>query len=364
VLSDNSTKPGTTKSISLTIRPEELTRTDISRLTVQQTLGGAWADDFGPGLSSINLSGHTGWRGAQGADGQALFIALKRQVFGDWHTKRNAARSAGNDPANVQLMLVDALDSTTDIVAPLNFTLRRSKSRPLLMQFRISLVSLNLPIPATNNIGDAQSALAALGLGSLGASISKIAAFIASAKNFIQNNILAPIKAFMTLAVAAFNQVVSVINAGTGLIGQVLGAAQSIAQVGMNVFHTLAAIVALPAQIMTQIMAVASEFENVFCVLKNAVNKSNIYQSYEGLFGSSNCSSTSGGSPASLYTLAGTNPFTDVVGTTAAAPIAATTQATTAMRTVNNTDPVQSPMSPAQIGSALTTINAGVTVPK
>ena len=47
------------------IRPEELSRMDPSRVTVHQTLGGerlGWADDFGQGLPTINISGHTGWR--------------------------------------------------------------------------------------------------------------------------------------------------------------------------------------------------------------------------------------------------------------------------------------------------------------
>src|SRR5277367_3573779 len=59
---DGSIPAPNTWTLNLVIRPEELTRTDPSRMTVQQTLGGAWADDFGPGLGSINISGTTGWR--------------------------------------------------------------------------------------------------------------------------------------------------------------------------------------------------------------------------------------------------------------------------------------------------------------
>ncbi len=39
--------------VNLPIRPEELTRTETSRLQVNQTLGGAWADSFGAGLAKI-----------------------------------------------------------------------------------------------------------------------------------------------------------------------------------------------------------------------------------------------------------------------------------------------------------------------
>ena len=41
---------GTTVSISLSIRPEDLTRTEPTTATAQRTLGGAWVDNFGPGM--------------------------------------------------------------------------------------------------------------------------------------------------------------------------------------------------------------------------------------------------------------------------------------------------------------------------
>ncbi|MGF6641776.1 hypothetical protein [Paraburkholderia sp. MM6662-R1] len=353
---------GETSSFSLTIRPEELTRTDVSRMTVQQTLGGAWADDFGPGLASINITGHTGWRGAGGMDGMALFAALKSQVFSDWHTRRNAARAAGLDPAGVQLVFADALDSTTDVVAPVNFVLRRSKSRPLLMQFQISLISLGLPKPADSFIGDFDSALEAIGLGSLADSVDSISSAISSVNKFIQSDLVAPVKAFMSMSVAAFNQVIRVVNAGTSAVSQVLGTAQAIAQCGLNVFHTIAAIANIPANIAAQVMAVAGAYSNVFCVLKNAINTRRIFQNYISLLGASNCSSTAGGSPASSYMISGTNPFYDVVGNASTPPISVTTQSQVGLQRINNTDTVLSPMSTSVLGSTLATVNSGVVV--
>lgn len=45
--------------VTLALRPEDLSRTDSSSVTVHHTLAGAWADNFGPGLASIQISGTT-----------------------------------------------------------------------------------------------------------------------------------------------------------------------------------------------------------------------------------------------------------------------------------------------------------------
>ncbi|HEX5678796.1 MAG TPA: hypothetical protein VFX91_12595, partial [Alcanivorax sp.] len=112
------------------IRPEELTVIEPSRAAVQQTLGGAWLDNFGPGIKSVNIGGHTGWRALYGdEDGFALFKRLNNTVFRLWHAKRAAAIEAGRDPDLIQLVFVDELDELVYVVAPLSFQLRRSKSR-------------------------------------------------------------------------------------------------------------------------------------------------------------------------------------------------------------------------------------------
>lgn len=362
VLTDNATGGGSVTSMSLNIRPEELTRTEMSRVSVQQTLGGAWADDFGPGLAQINISGHTGWRGSVSSDGMDLFAQLKKLVYTDWHAARNAARAAGVDPGGVSLTFADALDSTTDVVIPMSFVLRRSKSRPLLMQYQIAMMTTGLPIPATTASSAFASALSALGLDSLAKAVTSLTKTIGNIASWVNTNIVAPVKAFVSLAVNAFNAVVGVINSATAIVSNVLSTAQSIARAGMQVMQTLSSIASLPTAIKAQIMATAGQFSNVYCVLKNAVAKTNTYPDYSTLLGASNCSSTAGGSAASVYTTSGTNPFNDVIGKPAAPVITATADAVTALQTINNTDPVLSPMSTTAIAANLKVINSGVTV--
>jgi hypothetical protein len=230
------------------------------------------------------------------------------------------------------------------------------------MQYQISLVATGLPIPATNSSSVFSSALEALGIDSLTKAVTAIANTVSSIASWVNTNIVAPLKKFVSMAVNAFNAVVGVINTATGIVSNVLSTAQSIARAGMQVMHTLSSIASLPTAIKAQITATAGLFSNVFCVLKNAVAKRSTYPDYSSLLGASNCSSTAGGSPASTYTTNGANPFKDVIGAPAAPVITATAEATTALQTINNTDPVLSPMSTTAIAANLKVINSGVTV--
>jgi hypothetical protein len=361
-LMDNATGGGSTTSIALSIRPEELTRTEASRATVQQTLGGAWVDDFGPGLAQINISGHTGWRGSLLKDGGELFQQLKQVAYTNWHSARNTARSQGIDPNGVTLTFADTLNGNTDVVIPTQFVLRRSKSRPLLMQYQISMIGLGLPPPATTSTSAFAAALQALGLTSLANAVTSITSAISTAASWVQTNIVGPVTSFMTTAALVFNAVVSTINSATGIISSVLTTAQSIARAGMQMLSTIAAIASLPQAIAAQVAQTAADFSNVFCVLKNAISTASTYPDYSTLLGASNCSSTSGGEPASTYVTSGTNPFTDVIGTPATPLISVTPEASTALQAINNSDPVLSPMSTSALGAQLKVVNAGVVV--
>lgn len=134
--------PGELLRFDLAIRPEDLTIAEMSRLTVQQTLGGAWADSFDRGLATITLSGTLGWRGSLLLSGEDAFKQLHDTLVLDWHQRRRDAIGQGTDPTEVQLTFIDTLDDATFIVAPQQFSLRRSRSAPLLMRYQIRLLAL------------------------------------------------------------------------------------------------------------------------------------------------------------------------------------------------------------------------------
>jgi hypothetical protein len=351
--------------VVLYVRPEELTRTDPSRTTVQQTLGGAWGDEFGPGVPTVNISGNTGWMTDSAAkDGIQRLIDLKSLVYDQWHAKRLAAYKNGGYPDLVVLMFTDVLDQFTSSVIPGQFVLRRSRTRPLLAQYQIPLTVTSDALgaystpPASILAGSAQ----ALGLTSLLDSINSITSFMNGISSWISTNILAPVKAFVAIVSKVCTAVMGAVNSVLGIGKALMSVATTLVQCATKVFQTIAAVVNLPGQIMGQIMGIASAFTNIGCLLKNALTGQNIYQDYTPLFGASNCSSTAGGSPISAYS--NSNAFESVVPMTSAAPgpVAITAPAQVSLAALAHMDPVLAPYTPAQLAAMVTAANNGMTV--
>jgi hypothetical protein len=351
--------------VTLYVRPEDLTRTDPSRTTIQQSLGGAWGDDFGGGVPTINISGNTGWLSdASNTDGVQRFIDLKTTVFDQWHAKRLAAYQSGGHPNLVVLMFTDALDQFTSSVMPGQFVLRRSKSRPLLMQYQIPMTVLSDVLGAYDSPPAsilAESAQA-LGLTSILNSINSITSFMNGISSWISTNILAPVKAFVATVTKVCNAVMGAVNSVLGIGKALMSVATTLVQCATKVFQTIAAVVSLPNQIMGQVMGIASAFTNIFCVLKNALTGKSVYQDYTPLFGASNCSSTAGGSPISAY--ANQNAFASVVPISSAAPgpVSITAPAQVSLAALASMDPVIAPYTPAQLAAMVKAANDGMTV--
>lgn len=349
-------------------------------MTVQQTLGGAWVDDFGPGLDSINISGTTGWRANSSTRSNALvtgvdqFAKLKRATFGAWHERRNLAVKAGNDPMLVTLQFVDALNSTCDYVVPMSFTLRRSKSRPLLAQFNIAMLvykndKYNAPTPSSPD-----------GLTGLLASIKNLISAVKNVVNFVKG-IVNQVTAFIQSVTSIFQSVTNLIANAQSIPLSLLGAAKECAQAGTVMFASIANASGMTTAQSAAAMATGAEFSNIWCLLHNAVNKQQTYPDYKPLYGASNCSSTNGGSPASPY--ANTNPFYAIVGAPQNAPAPAASASTApvlptstvlppavtitpaakqSLAIINNSDPVLAPISMANLGVAAAAIASGVIV--
>jgi hypothetical protein len=351
--------------VKLYVRPEEVTRTDPSRTTVQQTLGGAWGDEFGAGIATINISGNTGWRSDSSAkDGIQRLIDLKSTVFDQWHARRLAAYQSGGNPDFVQLMYVDALDQFTSQVIPGQFVLRRSRSRPLLAQYQIpmTVISDQLGAYSTPASSIASEVLGALGLTSLIDSITSITTFMNGISSWITSNILAPVKAFVGAVTKVCNAVMGAVNSVLGIGKALMSVATTLVQCATKVFQTIAAVMNLPGQLMGQIMGIASAFTNIGCLLKNALTGQNTYQDYTPLFGASNCSSTAGGSPISAF--ANKNAFESIAPMSAAAPgpVALTAGAQVSLSALAHMDPVLAPYTPAQLAAMVKAANDGMTV--
>lgn len=367
---DDTTSGAAPVSVSLVIRPEDLTRTDSSRIATHQTLGGAWVDNFGPGLPALTISGHTGWRrrvaGDDEQDGLERFQHLYEHVFTKWHERRADAIRAGQDPDRVRLVYADALDQFAVVVAPISFTLRRSKSRPLLCQYQIAMtvVSQDIDEIAYLQFGGGQPAsaddLEASGLDSLAASIDEIAEHLRDVQSFIDRELVAPVRDFLTKTIRLYNAVSDAVRAADGIAASLIGVARMTAAAGMNIFRTIGAVTNLPSHIRGRLMQVSSAYSNIFCVLRNALHQQEYYPDYNPLFGASNCSSTAGGRPISP--LSGVNPFYLYAPSTRQLPVTIAGDAQSSLQAMASSDVVLAPMSRTSLVGSLVAISNGMSV--
>lgn len=358
--------------VDLVIRPEDLTRTDPSRIAVHQTLGGAWADSFGSGIAQISISGHTGWRrDPSNDDGMDRFNNLKEKIYKQWHEQRAANVDAGLDPNECRLILTDVLNGTTDVVAPMSFVLRRNRARPLLFQYQLSLLVLESdsePAGEGNWGGEADDQvdfddLEEMGLESMDVSIGDIQGSIsgmALALPSSMNSLVGPIQGFMGQSSSLFGGVSSMLAGGAGIASSLLGVSQLTSLAGLNLFRNLAGGADVSQIGKSLLMAVAGSYSNVFCVMANALQQKQFYGDFSGLYGSSNCSSTSGGRPLSGFL--GENPFYSVVPTVDALPISMTPGASGALGFLAGCDPVLAPLSTTSMFNSLSSITGGLTL--
>lgn len=335
------------KYFVFSLRPEDVTASEVSRLTVQQTLGGAWADSFDKGITSINLSGHHGWHGGILLSGEDLFRAMRATCWQGWHDGRKAAIQAGQDPNTVQLFYTDNLDDITAIVAPSHFTLRRSRSSPLLMRYQVQLLVLG---DASDAVGIADQIINAL---------SNPLRWLASVTGL--DAILPVIESNLDLGLAVFGAgaqgIQQFVNVGVQLIGSVADIARQtqgvfsdqdngiltigtqFSRAASTAFSVLAMDDTLSDEERLPIMALSSSFNDAACSMANGFSLLNGYDDLSSLRGASTCSSTGGGDPASDFTLSGANPFEFMFPVTNP-PVAVSAEAQQAL-TALQSDPLQ-----------------------
>jgi hypothetical protein len=357
-------------TVYLTIRPEDLTYQEPSRTAVHQTLGRdvlGWIDEFGPGLPSITISGHTGWRTAPetGKDGRDRFEDLHYLVHTQYHNARQIAVNAGLDPSVVKLIFIDTLDQRNWWVTPNQFTLKRSKSRPLLYQYNINLqavsTSLDVVPPLFPNLGSPSAGLRSLG--DLASRLTSLSANIASGFGLVDRlkALVAPVRGFLGNAVSLFRAVTNVARSvkslATSVAGVFIGVARDVAEVGRNVFQAINTIRGLPFDLKAAITAVGSAFNEAVCIFRNSLRPRQKYEDFTGLYGASTCSSTTFGRQASVF--GNTNPFALMAEKP---PVQVTPEAIKGIQDLRQMDPVLRPMTPAEMAPRLSTIAAGVSL--
>ena len=365
LLSDSRTN--TTVSVPLTVRPEDLTRVEPALQTTIPTFGGAFVDDFGPGVTRIQIAGTTGWRGGADGDGLAQFTRLHQTVWTQWHQARQDALDAGQSVDGVKLIFSDALDDMVCVVAPASFTLKRNRSRPLLIMYDIALTVLSqdldqpnpddLDFTAASDPG-ASNALAS-GTDSLldsSARIDALAPQVAGPTGFTS-----ALGAYAGQATSLFRGVAAALNPASGVVdpttAALIGLAGRVAVGGRNALFSYGALAGLDAITGLPVAQMAAAFENAACVLKNALTGRLYYPDYSGLYGASSCSSTVGGSP--LSPLAGVNPF-EVLTPVTTPPASLNAPGRGALEILTSSDPVLAPTPVGDLTSYLNSVGSGL----
>lgn len=362
--------------VTLKIRPEDLNRTENQRVQANQTIGrgvNGWVDHYGEGLPTLNISGHTGWRtgGGSGEDGAQAFNTLNTLIMKSYPQAIQDAIDAGRDPQQVKLIFVDMLDDFSWVVVPQQFVLRRSKSRPLLfqytMQFQCVATDLENPLMILPFGGSVASGMKALNgvITSIEESGKTIEGWIQKAVAF-KDQLLAPVaqavRLFNESANRIFNTVNGVISAGknaiNGTANSLINIAHDVAKVGMNIHRTIAAITGIPQDVQHAIQRVAGAFSEAYCIFNNSLKTKRIYENYDGLFGASNCSSTTGGNQPSSY--ANMNAF--ALLNDREQPVTLTADARAAISELGNADPVLRPTPVAEMNRLVTTAVNGTKI--
>ncbi|MHB1420097.1 MAG: LysM peptidoglycan-binding domain-containing protein [Bacillota bacterium] len=125
-----------TSNVTLPINPEDLQVTVPPRITVTQTLGGAYSDNWGVGIGTGSLRGHTGWRNRRPVvDGVIVdgFTAYKKLY--DLFLRYLRLCQDAVDPTKIWLFLFDDVDHEAYQIEPGDFKLFRNKSQPLLFKY-------------------------------------------------------------------------------------------------------------------------------------------------------------------------------------------------------------------------------------
>lgn len=142
------------KSYKFNLNPDEYSVSEPNRLTVTQTLGGAWVDSFGAGLKEITLKGTTGLNNAKGNNltGINKFKELRELIRDVYSTENNLRDVRELTP----MSLYNYTDGDYFKVLPTTFNLSRNKNNPLLFMYDIKLVvmgNLNDSYSSGNSVG-------------------------------------------------------------------------------------------------------------------------------------------------------------------------------------------------------------------
>jgi hypothetical protein len=146
------------QSYKFALNPEEYSQSETNRVTVTQTKGGAWVDEFGAGLPTITFKGTTGFKNGtkSGTTGYTKFNELRTQIR-DIYDRVSPGTVI---PDNKEVYFYNYTDGDYWVVVPKTFELMRTVARPLLYTYNIELICLRTAnMPSSNAQGASSTVL-------------------------------------------------------------------------------------------------------------------------------------------------------------------------------------------------------------
>lgn len=132
-------------SYTFYVPPEQIDHSSPARLTVYQSVDGSThIDHMGEGLSTINISGSTGWTFGSVFSHPFAYHSymLLRKMIDDYY-KMCKEGKAERETLTLFISMPDAPDFGSWRVSVRNMTLRRNASQPLLFQYGIQFVCIS-----------------------------------------------------------------------------------------------------------------------------------------------------------------------------------------------------------------------------
>jgi hypothetical protein len=203
-------------------------------------------------------------------------------------------------------------------------------------------------------------ALEAAGLDSMSASMVRLSEYLEDIQDYVDSTFVVPVRDFMEKSIRLFERTRESVLADSENASDVVASARLVAQAAVNIFRSIGTFGEIPGQVRAGLMQISSAYSNILCVLRNALRQQEKIPDYEPLYGSSNCSSTSGGRPISQ--LLSINPFTLYTPSNLPLPVTMTESSIAAMDTMAATDVVLAPPSSNSLLATLGQISSGMTV--